>query len=100
MSKRQPTSTELLEQLRDAGTADAKKEREANLAIEIADYAGPAELESICVPENCDGDTWYDLDSLDEGEREELAGVIEYCELRGLLKRHTYRPNLFQTLEP
>lgn len=97
---RQPSSTELLEQLKQAGQAERKRKREAELAIEIADYAGPSELESICVPCTVDGDTWYDLDTLDEGEREELAGIIEYCDLRGLLKRHGARPNLFQTLEP
>jgi hypothetical protein len=70
------------------------------LALEIADDAAPCELESNCVPVSIDGDAFYDLDSLNEDEKHALAGIIRYCELRGLIKRHPEQPNLFQTLEP
>jgi hypothetical protein len=73
---------------------------EVRLAIEIADHAAPADLESNCTGAELDGEEYYDLDSLDEDEKEELAGVIRYCELRGLLTRHAHHANLFQTLEP
>ncbi len=75
------------------------RQRIADLAIEIADFAAPADLESTLVPVSLDDDVWYDLDSLDEDEKTELAGVIEYCELRGLLRRHSVRTQLIQTLE-
>jgi len=79
---------------------DALAVRTAALAIEIADIAGPSELESLLTPVEWAGDTWYDLDSIDEDEKTELAGVIEYCELRGLLIRHPDSPQYIQTLEP
>lgn len=76
------------------------QDRAAQLAMEIADYAAPSELESNCVPVKSDGEIWYQLFGLDEDERAELAGVIEYCELRGLLRRNEKDPQLFQVLEP
>ncbi len=75
-------------------------ESEHTLALEVADCAAPAYWESSCMPVEVDGGSWYDLDSLDDDERAELAGVIRYCELRGLMQRHPEKPNLFQTLEP
>ncbi len=85
--------------MRHVKTAAEYREEHA-LAIEIADYNAPCSLEANLVPVTIDQDTWYDLDSLGPYERVELAGVIRYCELRGLLRRNTERPNLIQTLEP
>jgi hypothetical protein len=70
------------------------------LAIEIADDSAPALLESNLVPVTEGDDTWYDLDSADADQKTELAGVLRYCEARGLVIRHPDKPNLIQTLEP
>jgi hypothetical protein len=76
------------------------RKRIADLAIELADFSAPAYLECSLTPIRIGDDIWYDLDSLGEDEKAEFSSALEYCELRGLLRRHSERPQLIQTLEP
>jgi hypothetical protein len=79
--------------------ADRQREIEhiRDLALAIADIAAPEVLISSSTPVTVDGETWYDLHSIED--KEDFEGEIEYADARDLFYHHPAQPNLVQVKE-
>lgn len=74
-------------------------ERQAELALEIADEAAPGYLDSALLTVRVGDEDWLDLDTMVPEVREDYQGIMSYCALRNLFRRHPEMPNLIQLVE-
>jgi hypothetical protein len=58
-----------------------------DLQRELADEAATSDVESCCLDEEREGVMWYDLDSVEDGDKDWLARAVRYLDMRQLLER-------------
>ena len=64
------------------------------LALEIADSAARSDVECHCTPEQPSPPWFWNLDTLDDVDREGVMLSVHYLELRGLIKHDAERPHV------
>jgi hypothetical protein len=57
------------------------------LALKIADSCARSDVECNCEPVGNAPNWSWDLNSIDEGCRDEVMESVRYCDLRGLINR-------------